>query len=197
MLGKILGDGHLHKTRGQLVIDQSLRDYTVWNQKKCVELNIGTTAANIHVVHRVRKDKETGLKTETTSYRYQCRSLFKHWRKYFYKEKVPGDPTYGSGDSIYRKCLPEQLPNWMCSPIALAVLYMDDGGIDNGGFAFAPGELPKEEIYFLRDIIATNYGLTFTPLSDLRLTTSSNADFLRIVGPIINDVPCMHYKLKI
>lgn len=206
-LGNLLGDGHIHRSKNQLHVDQANLEYTVWKKRQAEQLRLATLEAKVSEVHRTRVDKVTGKETKTTSFRFYCRSLFKEWRPYFYTEKKPTDPTFGSGNSLYRKCIPQQLPEWFTSPYALAIFYLDDGGVLGGSAYFATGELPSNEVLLFKQAMEQNFGLEFLPPTQrtnpsgsyragLLLRRRSLPRFVELVEPVVEQVPSLRYKLQ-
>lgn len=206
-LGQLLGDGHIHATKYQLHIDQAIKEYSVWKKQEAERLQLATNVSKVLETSRKRQDKKTGAITTSVSYRFSCRGLFKDWRQHFYVEKKPGDPTYGLGKSIYRKCVPPNIADLFKSPYALAIFYMDDGGVQVGTAYFATGELPDNEVELLRDALKKNFNLEFTTRTQTQLGNQSYAaglllrreslqTFVELVRPTISKVPCMIYKLK-
>ena len=191
--GKILGDGHIN-SKNQLIIDQSKLEYTQWNQEETRRLGLSSNKATISTTQRRRLNKKTNQYTHHTSYRFYCSALFKEFKQKFYVLKAPSDPTYGRG-SDHRKCYPDELASWLTSSYALAIFYMDDGGVQQQSASFSPGEVSIEEVLFLKDILQTNFGLEFTSSHGLLLRRSSRAQFLNLVAPTVMQVSCMHYKL--
>lgn len=157
--------------------------------------------AQVSVAERQRLDKKTSRIVTTQSYRFYSRSLFRAWRPFFYTIKVPEDPTYGQGKSIYRKKIPPEILSWLTSPLALAIFYMDDGGVQSNTAYFATGEIPPAEIQILQHAFKLNYDLETTlRISNdfpkgLLIRRGSLTHFMKLVEPVINQVPCMRYKL--
>ncbi len=205
-LGKILGDGHINK-KNQFEIDHSIRDYTAWNQSETRRLGLSSDSATIGSVNRRRLNKETLQYTHHTSYRCYSSALFGDFKDKFYIQKLPTDPTYGRG-SDYRKRYPEELADWFTSPYALAIFYMDDGGLQQKSAYFSTGEVSTEEVLFLKDILETNFGLEFVARRSnqdqenatfvyrgLLLRRRSREQFFNLVAPTVMQIPCMQYKL--
>lgn len=205
-VGKIAGDGHINK-KNQLEIDQKDLEYTRWNQNETRRLGLSTQKAVISEVQRTRVDETKGTSVKTTSYRCYSQALFGEFRRIFYIEKRPTDPTYGR-DSPFRKWYPSELAYWFTSAYSLAIFFMDDGGVDNGSISISTGEVSTEEVLFLKDIFKTNFNLNFTTINapankatanfvykGLYLQWDSRQDFYNLVAPTVLKVPCMHYKL--
>jgi hypothetical protein len=206
-IGKIAGDGHINK-KNQLEIDQKDFSYTQWNQNETRRFGLSTQKAGISEVRRTRFDKEKLTSVKTTSFRCYSQALFGEFRRAFYIEKRPTDPTYGR-DSPFRKWYPPELTNWFTSPYSLAVFYMDDGGLDNGSISISTGEVSTEEVLFLKDLLKRNFNFNFVPMNvsadkatanyvykGLYLQWNSRQDFYNLVAPTVLKVPCMHSKLN-
>ena len=205
-VGKIAGDGHINK-KNQLENHQKDFEYTQWNQNETRRLGLSTQKAVISEVLRTRFDKKKRTSVKTTSYRCYTQALFGEFRRTFYIEKRPTDPTYGR-DSPFRKWYPPELAYWFTSAYSLAIFFMDDGGVDNGSISISTGEVSTEEVLFLKDILKTNFNLNFTTINapankatanfvykGLYLQWDSRQYFYNLVAPTVLKVPCMHYKL--
>jgi hypothetical protein len=152
-LGKLLGDGHINK-KNQLEIDQRQREYTEWNQQQTRKFGLSSDKATITMAKRRRLNEKTLKYDSFTSFRCYSSALFGEFRQKFYRQKTPTDPTFGRG-SDFRKCYPTELQEWFTSPYALAVFYMDDGGIQGQSPYFATGEVSTDEVLFLKEILRT------------------------------------------
>lgn len=205
-IGKIAGDGHVNK-KNQLEIDQKDFNYTQWNQSETRRLGLSTQKAGISEVRRTRLDKKKLTSVKTTSYRCYSQALFREFRRAFYIDKRPTDPTYGR-DSPFRKWYPPQFASWFTSAYSLSIFYMDDGGVDNGSISISTGEVSTDEVLFLKDILKRNFDLNFTTVNapadkatanyvykGLYLQWDSRQKFYNLVAPTVLNVPCMHYKL--
>lgn len=205
-LGSVLGDGSIHNTKGQLVIDQSVKAYTIWKYKEAARLGLATPISEIEFnatpeTKRQRKDLKTGKVTSTVSYRRYTLGLFKSWRSIFYTLKVPTDPTYGRGNSKYRKKIPDNIFEWFTSPYSLAIFYMDDGCFVDNSALFRTGEIPVREVKMLQQALKLNFDLESTiqnkedqPAS-IYVRRCSWEKFKQLVEPTISQVPEMTYKL--
>jgi hypothetical protein len=150
---------------------------------------------------RTRIDKITKHETKTVSYRDYTLGLFKSWRPIFYTKKEIGDPTYGRGNSVYRKKIPKQIINWFTSPYSLAIWYMDDGCFMDNSALIRTGEIPESEVKLLQHTLKTNFGLETTIRRDRDVAASiyirreSWEKFKQLVEPTVLQVPEMIYKL--
>lgn len=205
-LGKILGDGHINK-KNQLEIDQKQKQYTEWNQNEMRRLGLCSQTATITQATRMRVDPQTSKTVRTTSHRCYSSALFGDFRKKFYVEKTPEDPTFGRGSS-FRKAYPPELEQWFTSPYSLAIFYMDDGGLQENCAYFSTGEVSTREVLFVQHIFETNFGLKCTlskvattvstktsVYRGLRVRKESTQKFFDLVSPTIANVPCMLSKL--
>jgi LAGLIDADG DNA endonuclease family len=211
VLGSILGDGSIHKTKGQLVIDQSIRNYTIWKYLEAARLGLATpkTREELEIQYtkpttRRRLNKQTQQTIQTFSYRGYTKALFKAWRPIFYTEKKIGDPTFDptkTSHSSFRKKIPAEIGKWLTSPYSLAIFYMDDGSFVDNSALIRTGEIPKSEVQLLQQALAQNFGLETTIRNE---NTSSMAiyvcrdswnTFKTLVEPTILQIPEMHYKL--
>ena len=109
------------------------------------------------------------------------------------------------------KCLDEYLVK-MITPLALAILYMDDGTFSKAGgrnesfflcvqsFDFANQMLLKKslKIKFGLDwnIVKAQRSVKGHRLYRMRLYGRHNDDFIKIIKPYVDLIPCMHYKLS-
>ncbi len=204
VLGNVLGDGYIHNKKCYLQIDQSIKEYSEWKRAEALRLNILGTS-KITETKRKRVDKITGKITHSSSYRFYTSSLFSEWR-YLYVEKQPGDPTYGRGDSIFRKRIVPEMEQWFISPYTLAIFYMDDGGIQSDTAYFSTGALPPNEVTLLEKVLKNNFNLEFTRREPDSIDSDSYAaglllrkeclpEFIKLIKPTIDKVPCMKYKL--
>lgn len=202
-LGHLLGDGSMKASEKRMCIEQADKIYVEWKKEKMVELGIANKTANIQEVTRVRKDSKTKTSITTISYRFESRSLYEEWHKPFYVTKEQGDTTYRStGKNKRRKRFPCELVFWFNHPIALAVFYMDDGGVQNNQAYFATGEVSRKEVKFMRYALKRNFGLETTirysnkVAVGLLVRRKDCGKFVELVQPYVNQVTSLRYKLK-
>lgn len=201
-VGHILGDGSMKATENRLFIEQKQLDYVKWKLNKCVKLGISNDV-KVSELTRQRRDPVTGQMKSFTSYRFYTKSLFKDWHQ-FYVIKKPTDPTYNPlQTSRRRKCAPKQLKEWFKHPLALAVYYMDDGGVQHNQAYFTTGEFNLDEVQIVQACLLDNFSLhTSIRISNnvpkgVIVARRDCGKFLDLVQPYVEEVPCMHYKLNI
>jgi len=208
-LGNILGDGYIHNTKGQLIMDQTVQRYSLWKYFEGVKLGIVNRKTDLELsywlanpVMQEREDAETGKVSKTLSYRVFGRSLFKDWRSHFYTFKKPTDLGFGKGKSLYRKKVPDQIIEWFKSPYSLAIFYMDDGSHDDNSAILSMPEHPAYEIELIRQVLLQNFGLDTTirysngRANKIYVVRNSWPKFKEIVYPTISQVPDYMYKLR-
>lgn len=85
------------------------------------------------------------------------------------------------------------------SPVGLAIWYQDDGSLNSGKYpVISTGSFSTEQNTQLADMLKNRYDLDAIPLVDskgycyIRFTSSSGAEFLKIVSPYMH--PSMQYK---
>ena len=200
-LGHLLGDGSIKAGEKRMSVDHADKTYVEWKKAKMVELGIATKTSKIEIVTRRRTDLK---EKTTTSYRFESRSLFAEWHKPFYVEKQAQDPTYNpKGRNKRRKQFPWKLVFWFNHPLALAVFYMDDGGVQTNQAYFATGEVSLKEVKFMQYALKRNFDLETTirysnkVAVGLLVRRKDCGKFVNIVQPYVNQVPSMRYKLNI
>jgi hypothetical protein len=201
-LASLLGDGHL-RDEGRIQVEQAEEDYTKWKKQQFIKYGLATERSKISEVPHIRRNKETGLKETHFGYRFFTRSFFKAFKK-FVVYKKPGDPTYVEGQrNKRRKAFTVELFQCFKHPLALAVFYMDDGGVADNQAYFATGEVPLNEVKLLADVFLQNFGLKTTirfsegVAVGLLVKRESCGTFLDLVETYVKDVPGMERKLEI
>jgi hypothetical protein len=103
---------------------------------------------------------------------------------------------YKDGKKSIPKFLKEQL-----SALALAILFMDDGGMVHSTVSFALHGYSEVDAELIRSILQ-KWGIETTWQVDghgygrrLYVTTSSYATFEKLVKPYVEEISCMAYKL--
>ena len=203
-LGLLLGDGSMKANGNRICVEQADKCYLEWKKSKMVELGIATKDSNIQRVTRKRNDPAKGTNIQTISYRFYSLSLFENWHKPFYVEKQKQDPSYNlKGRNKRRKRFPLEIVFWFNHPLALAVFYMDDGGVQNNQPYFATGEVSEKEVKFMQYALKRNFDLETTiryskniPVG-LLVRRKDCSKFLDLVKPYVNQVSSMIYKLNI
>jgi hypothetical protein len=201
-LGHLLGDGGMRSTENRLTIEQKFEEYTLWKQRKCIEYGLANEVKVTPITRKLR-DINTGQVKQTTSFKFQTKSLFKDWHC-FYVIKSETDPTFNpSQGPRRRKCVPDQIKHWFTHPLALSVFYMDDGTVTDNQPYFATGEFSLKEVHLLQDCFKDNFGLNTSirrsngnPVGFL-VARRDCQTFLDLVSPYVQEVPCMRYKLNI
>lgn len=203
-LGHLLGDGSIKASEKRMCVEQADQAYVEWKKQKMVELGIATETSNIAQVSRTRTDSKTGTVKGTVSYRFYSRSLYEEWHKAFYVEKQEGDPTYKpTVKAKRRKRFPWEIVFWFNHPLAIAVFYMDDGGVQNNQPYFATGEVTEKEVKFMQYAFKRNFDLETTirysnkVAVGLLVRRKDCGRFVDLVQPYVNQVPSMRYKLNI
>lgn len=202
-LGHLLGDGSIKAGEKRMCVDHDDKTYVEWKKTKMVELGIATETSKIQVVTRKRIDLNKKTTIQTTSYRFESRSLFAEWQKPFDVEKQINNSTYNPlGRSKRRKQFPCELVFWFNHPLALAVFYMDDGGVQSNQAYFATGEVSLKEVKFMQYALKRNFDLETTirysnkVAVGLLVRRKDCGKFVKIVQPYVNQVPSMRYKLN-
>ncbi len=118
--------------------------------------------------------------------------------------KSQGDPTFDSTKPPKRrKRFPVELVDWFTHPLALAIFYMDDGGVADNQPYFATGEVPLDEVKTMQKVFKNNFGLDTTIRTykgvavGILVRRQSCRKFKELVGPYVSQVPSMSYKMKI
>lgn len=202
-LGHLLGDGSMKASKNRMCIDQADLDYTQWKKDMLMKYNLASDC-QIEVVSRIREDKKTGDVIKTTSYRFETRSVYSEWHEPFYVLKSETDPTFvKSQKPKRRKRFPPELVDWFDHPLALAVFYMDDGGVQDNQAYFATGEVPLDEVLNIQKAMLVNFNLETTiryskekPVG-LLVRRQDCATFISLVKDYVNQVPSMRKKLNI
>ena len=185
VLGAILGDGYL-SPRGVLQVEHAIKDhqYLLWKYKKMNEIVSGP-------ISRVtRLDKRNNKKTFSS--RFYTKSVFSEYRALFY-------PIYSNGKKIVLDNI-DQLFN---SSLALATLFMDDGGKGGNtskGMVFNFSGYLESDQEKLRKWLYLNFNLDTRfhktgKYQQLYIPTSENQKFLDIIYPYV--IPSMRYRLAI
>lgn len=203
-LGHLLGDGCIRKYGKRMTVEQSLEGYVEWKHREMRRLGlVGPNSTIMYVVHK-RTDKKTGEVTEKIAYRFETRSLYEEWDSVFYVSRQPGDPAYKEGQAPRRrKRFPQELVSWFNHPLALAVFYMDDGGVQDNQPYFATGEVSEQEVLYMQQALKENFGFETSiryakkVAVGLLVRRKSCPKFMDLVVPYVNQVPCMCFKLKI
>jgi len=203
-LGHLLGDGCIRKDGKRMTVEQKHKDYVEWKHSEMGRLGlVGPDWTITSVVHK-RTDKKTGLVTENVAYRFETRSLYEEWDPAFYVYKQPGDPAYKEGQAPRRrKRFPPELISWFNHPLALAVFYMDDGGVQNNQPYFATGEVPLQEVLNMQQALKENFGLDTSiryaknVAVGLLVRRTDCPRFMDLVVPYVKQVPSMSQKLEI
>jgi hypothetical protein len=98
------------------------------------------------------------------------------------------------------KSLPRLLGEYL-TPLALAILFMDDGGRIHNTVSFALHGYSKTDAKLIESVLR-KFGITSTWQSDghgdggrLYIVTSSYVAFKTLVKSYVEQVPCMTYKL--
>ncbi len=98
------------------------------------------------------------------------------------------------------KLVPEFLRERLSS-LALAILFMDDGGRVHNSVSFALHGYSDRDVKLIQSILQ-KFGIESVPQCDghsyrrrLYITTSSYATFKELVKPYVDQVSCMAYKL--
>ncbi len=178
-IGCVLGDGYITPS-GCLQIEQSIKqkDYLDWKYKQFQEV-VKSGPRQIS-----RYDRRTGRKY--TSYRFYTKSIFKYLRSLFYP--------------INKKIIPSNIGEYLTSNLALAILYMDDGGRGGNtkkGMIISLTGYNIEGRELLQSTIQTNYGIQVNlhKNGQLYVPAKSYHAFYKCVSPHI--IPCMQYKLPV
>ena len=176
LVGKLLGDGYLglngHEARLQVLHSLKQRDYVDWQYV---------------IFHEWTKSLPAPLGKGDYRFRTVTHAEFTRYYKLFYPKGV--------------KVVPSNIADYLDSPLALAVWYMDDGKRrpDCRGFFFDTLSFSESGQHLLIDCLNQNFGLM-----DLRLHW--NGDGYHIYAPARNAlhfrelvdeyvIPSMRYKL--
>lgn len=118
---------------------------------------------------------------------------FEEFRKIFYRDG--------------RKVVPENIADFLKSPITLAVWFMDDGTLDyrvrsHYAFSLSTDSFTYREVEYLKEALEQNFGVSSsiqTPSSrgtkyvKLYIGKGGRDQFLKIIRPYI--MPCFAYKI--
>lgn len=182
VIGIILGDGYLYP-RGILQVEHAKKDheYVLWKHQIMSSIVSGS-------VSDVKRLDKINNKTNY-SCRFYTKPVFSEYRNLFFPNG--------------KKIVPNNIDQLLNTPLALATLFMDDGG--KGGnspktmiFNFSGFDQSGQER--LRSCLLSNFNLTTTfhktgKYKQLYIPTSENQKFLDIVSPFV--IPSMWYRLAI
>jgi recombination protein RecA len=184
----IIGDGCLskhqkkktHNAYFQMTHCDAQYEYMLW--KKDILENI--SKCNIWKNDKKTKDKTYGM------YRLYSRA------NPFYTKLYNRFYMYG------KKSVDEYLVK-MITPLALAIMYMDDGCFGKGRDAFylCLDNFDYANLFLIKKSLKIKFDLdwninkTSRRFYMLRLLKKHNQRFVDIIYPYIIQVPCMHYKL--
>lgn len=203
-LGHLLGDGCIRKHGKRMIVEQKHLDYVEWKHREMGKLGLVGPDSTITSVVHTRKDKNTGEVTNNIAYRFETRSLYEEWDPVFYVYKQPGDPAYKEGQPPRRrKRFPQELVSWFNHPLALAVFYMDDGGVQDNQPYFATGEVTEQEVLYMQQALKENFQLDTSircakkVAVGLLVRRKDCSRFMNLVVPYVKQVPCMSQKLEI
>jgi len=201
LLGTMLGDSwinvtipqsrisYANATRAFLIMTHanSQFEYLIWKARKLVPL-VGKF--NIHERPTRFKGKETGG--------FHCKlvSLSSKYLKHIW------DDFYFNREGKVKKEVHSNVLNRL-TPISLAVLYGDDGGLHLGErVRIATNGFSKEEVDLICKVLKNKFGIEFIPkLHHQHLSYGIQADnpnskiFLELVRPYLEEVSCLRYKL--
>ena len=182
VLGTILGDGYLYP-KGILQVEHARKDhqYVLWKHQKMSEIVSGPISSVI------RLDKRNGKKTYSS--RFYTKPVFSEYRTLFYPNK--------------KKIVPNNINQLLIRPLALATLFMDDGGKGGNtskGMVFNFSGFDKSDQEKLRKCLLINFNLhthfhKTGNTQQLYIPTNENQNFLDIVSPYV--IPSMRYRLAI
>lgn len=182
VLGTILGDGYLYP-KGVLQVEHASKDhqYVLWKHEKMSEIVSGP----ISLVTRL--DKRNNKKTFSS--RFYTKSVLSEYRALFYSNN--------------KKIVPDNIDQLLNSPLALATLFMDDGGKGGNtskGMVFNFSGYLESDQEKLRKCLCLNFNLDTHfhktgRYQQLYIPTSENQTFLYIISPYV--IPSMRYRLAI
>jgi recombination protein RecA len=201
LIGMVIGDGCLSKRHknGNANMQMNSHDlcYLLWKEKIINNL-VRTT---IHPIpYKSNLDSKKYTMYHLGSHRHpKLTGLYKR----FYHEN--------------HKCLDEHLVK-MIDPLALAIMYMDDGTFGKAGPTSTSAGATSESFYLctqsfdfannllLKKSLRINFGLEWNPgrvgkskkgtvLYRLRLRNKDNNKFMKLIKPYVDTVPSMKYKL--
>jgi len=185
LIGKILGDGCIEKNgyHARLKIEQcdKQKEYVFWFYQKMKPF-VGQQPKIIS--HSGSNGKETWR------WRFNTLSLnlFDSYYSLFYKNG--------------KKIIPLNLSEYLNTPLALAVWYMDDGYLrtDKSGAYLCTSSFSHAENMHLQNILRKNFGIeTNIHLAGrylrLHIPSRSKNKFFRIIAPHI--CSCLNYKLPL
>lgn len=198
LVGTLLGDGHIHKSKNILWIDQAAtkRPYVKWLYN-----TFKNVAGKLIETKRTRKDV---LNANTTySIRFSTVAAFaciEILRNLFYEEI----------DRKVRKIVPRNIAD-LLTTVGLAVWYMDDGGKSQNtpsAVCFNVSSFNQDSRERLRETLARKFKLDVVlnragvsksgnEQWNLVVRTASFKEFLRLVLPTLTEVPFILYKLGI
>lgn len=136
----------------------------------------------------------------------KCKKVYKHW--YFYSRYLENlteiQKTFYQNR---KKVIPNNIKEWLMSPLSLAVWYMDDGSLDyrpkdHYNFSFSTNAFSVEENYLLVNALKENFGIIATvqtPLCrgkrypEIYIGVAGRDKFLSLVKPYVLD--CFSHKI--
>ncbi len=182
IIGTILGDGYLN-SRGILQVEHAKKDreYVFWKHQ----------VMNCIVSGPVSEVKRIDKRTNKTYYscRFYTKPVFSEYRTVFYPNN--------------KKIVPSNIDQLLNTPLALATLFLDDGGKGGNtpkGMVFNFSGFDQSGQERLRSCLHSNFNLITTfhktgKSQQLSIPTSENQKFLDIVSPFV--IPSMRYRLAI
>lgn len=185
IIGTVLGDAHLARTKTSARLEighcEEQKELVKWKYK---ELKKFTGAKPYKMT---RTDKRSGKDYSQRRFKTKEDRIFARLQDYFYtREGV--------------KIIPESISSVFCSPLSLAVLFMDDGGRRNDCYGMFLNTLSftKEEHERLQDCLEENFELETRIhwISDghrLYIPSKEAQHFCELVSPHI--LPSFRYKL--
>lgn len=186
LLSMTLGDGHVDKY-GQLNLLHSDKQLEYLKWKKELLYKAGITTCGIK--KKVNNKKYIAYYCSTKVYTFN-----KVLRRIMYKS---------------RKCLGNMKLLNKLKALHIAIWYMDDGSIsspkkDDGSLRasnlFLHTNVPLEENLIICEYFLKSWGIKFKPIKKgnyyiIYTSTKGARQFIDIVKPYVNEIPCMRYKL--
>jgi len=180
LIGKMLGDGSIHKSGDSMAVDwgHANKEYTIWMDNILGEVSRGISGS-------ITSGYGSEIHRGGTVFRWHIAELFKN---FFNSENV----------KIVPPCLPE-----IITPLAIAYWYMDDGSLSHeknqeDRALFAVCGFDKDSVCVLQKCLK-NMGINSEQyLSEkehlrIRLNSNDSERMFLLISPYIPE--CMQYKL--
>lgn len=219
LMGTLLGDGHLQRRTDnkkkrqegdsyRLKVTQSLKqgEYVFWKHEKLARLCVGVQGPREYP----KGEPKPNSKPKVLQFSTSSQPCFGELHRLFYKERFDERQKNYRYDKVITEELIKELP---MSEMVLAVWFMDDGSNrgkqdDKGnppkeGFKLATQGFSKDGNDLLKSYL-NKWGIKanvakHTDASNqfyINILKESHEDFVKLVEPVVSEVPVMLYKLN-